>query len=101
MSIQGVSRCNIGAKIVLTKREKICVYYLLRGMTARQIATKIFRSQRTVEDQIAGLKFKFNCRTKSELVGKIWDALLFSRVMMAAFVDEMENESKVLSNGGK
>jgi DNA-binding CsgD family transcriptional regulator len=73
MDKQKVSQCVTRIKIKISDRERICVCYLLRGMSAREIGETIFRSQRTVEDHIANLKRKFNCRTKSELINKLWD----------------------------
>jgi DNA-binding CsgD family transcriptional regulator len=52
----------------LTKRESECLYYLARGKTAQEIADMIFISRRTVEKHIENIKYKFNCKTKSQLI---------------------------------
>lgn len=55
----------------LTKREKECIYYLIRGKTAREISQYLKLSPRTVESHIQNLKHKLNVSTKSELIDKI------------------------------
>lgn len=62
---------NIGFK--LSKRESECLYYLLKGSSAKQIALKLNLSYRTIETYVSHLKDKFNCRTRIELVCKIND----------------------------
>lgn len=51
----------------LTKREKECVKWLLKGLTAIQIGKKIHLSNRTVESYLENIKNKLGCRTKQEL----------------------------------
>lgn len=48
-----------------------CLFYTLIGDTAKQIANRIKRSHRTVEQHIESLKIKFDCRTKSKLIAKM------------------------------
>lgn len=57
-------------KFPLTKRERICLYYLIRGKTAREVAAIMFISKRTVEKHIANMKDKLHCKTISELICK-------------------------------
>ncbi len=77
-----ISRANIKQKILssnigvssdpkLAKREQECVYHLVRGLTAKQIAKELHLSPRTVEFYLERVKNKFNCQSKSELVFKI------------------------------
>lgn len=56
--------------IDLTQRQTQCLYYLIRGKTAKEIGKIINLSPRTIEDHIAGLRYKLNCNTIRELVGK-------------------------------
>ncbi|MFN3234583.1 MAG: LuxR C-terminal-related transcriptional regulator [Gammaproteobacteria bacterium] len=58
-------KLNIGK---LTKREMECFYYILRGYTAKSIATKLNLSVRTVECHLNNVKSKLGCRCKSELI---------------------------------
>lgn len=51
----------------LTKREKEVIHFLLRGHTAKKIGETLGISRRTVENNIARIKEKTNCRTKAEL----------------------------------
>lgn len=52
----------------LSARESECLFYLLRGKTAKGIACILNISRRTVETHIEHLKFKFGCHTKSDLL---------------------------------
>jgi DNA-binding CsgD family transcriptional regulator len=51
-------------------REEQCLYYLCRGITAKQIARILNLSPRTVEFYINNSKKKFNCATTAELVAE-------------------------------
>lgn len=52
----------------LSKRELECLFFLLRGKTAAQIADILFLSKRTVENHLANIKTKLGCNKKSELI---------------------------------
>ena len=54
----------------LSSRESECLFYLLRGNTAKQIARLLSLSPKTVEHYIENMKLKFHCQTKSELISK-------------------------------
>jgi DNA-binding CsgD family transcriptional regulator len=54
--------------IVLSKREKQCMHYLMRGKTAKAIANHLGLSTRTVENYIENIKSKFGVSSKSELI---------------------------------
>lgn len=54
----------------LTSKETECLYYLIRGYTAKMIARVLLISYRTVENHIEQLKIKFKCNTKAELIDK-------------------------------
>jgi len=60
--------------INLNKREVQVLYYLIRGMTSKEIASKIYLHSRTVEYHSDRLKEKFGCMRKSQLIGKAIDA---------------------------
>lgn len=57
--------------IVLTVREIECSYYLIKGLSSREIAVKIFLSPRTVDYYIENVKGKFGCSRRTELVAKL------------------------------
>ncbi|MDX1901474.1 MAG: PAS domain-containing protein [Gammaproteobacteria bacterium] len=54
----------------LTKRQTICIHYLTRGMTIKQIATALNLSPRTVEHYLDAVKIKWSCYTRHELIEK-------------------------------
>lgn len=55
-------------KFLLTNRESECLFYLIRGKSAKSIAKILNISFRTVEVYLENLKIKFNCKTKSDLI---------------------------------
>ena len=57
----------------LSKREIECVYYLTRGMTAKEIGKKISLSNRTVESYLENAKSKLGCNRRSELVDRVME----------------------------
>lgn len=67
----------------LSKRESECLFYLLRGKTAKEIARALTLSHRTVEGYIENIKFKLCCRTKTELIGKAIDQGLLTIIPMS------------------
>ncbi len=54
----------------LSKRQTECLYYLVRGFTAPEIATRLGLSKRTVESHLDETKHKLACNSKSELIAK-------------------------------
>lgn len=64
---------------LLSKREIECIYYLVRGMTARQIGEELDLSHRTVEFYLERVKAKLKCSTKSELIARAIDEKLIDR----------------------
>ncbi|MFN3235260.1 MAG: response regulator transcription factor [Gammaproteobacteria bacterium] len=65
-------------KSIVSKKETEILFYLLRGKTAREIAQKLNRSVRTVEQHAQNIKSKLGCRTKSELIEKAIDEGYFN-----------------------
>lgn len=51
----------------LTKREGECLYYLLRGKTAKEIANLYKIHSKTVETHIATIKLKLGVNTRSQI----------------------------------
>jgi DNA-binding CsgD family transcriptional regulator len=58
------------SEVSLSKRQSECMFFLLRGKTAKDIAKILNLSPRTIEDHIDQIKLKLNCTTKSELLEK-------------------------------
>ena len=61
----------------LTGRQSECLYLVMRGYTAKDIAHRLGLSTRTVEMHIDTLKNKFYCRTKSQLINKVFSLSIF------------------------
>ena len=59
---------NILGHTTLSKREKDCIFYLIRGNTMKEIAQILQLSWRTVESYINNVKFKWRCTNKKEVV---------------------------------
>lgn len=57
-------------RVSLTKKEEVCLFFLIRGKTAKEIAKIRGISYRTIEDQIKSIKEKMNCSSRSELIDK-------------------------------
>lgn len=54
----------------LTTRECECVFLLIRGKTAKEIAGLLSLSSRTVESYLENIKHKMDCRNKAEILMK-------------------------------
>jgi len=54
----------------LSKRETECLFYILRGRTAKETAKALNLSYRTVETHVESIKEKLNSSTKSQLIEK-------------------------------
>ena len=54
--------------IKLSKRQSECMFYLIRGNLAKQIANKLGLSPRTIEYYIELIKAKYKCYSKNELI---------------------------------
>ena len=51
----------------ITPRERTCLMQLIKGKTSKQIA------ERTIESYLNNIKHKLGCKTKSELILKIYE----------------------------
>jgi len=70
LGIQSYTLDNPHNKFKLTKRECECVFLLIRGKTAKEIASLLSLSKRTVESYIENIKNKMNCQNKVEILVK-------------------------------
>lgn len=64
---------NENNNLLLTSRQKDCLYYLAKGMTAKEIAAKLSLSSRTVEHYLEAVKVKLQCSSRSELIDKAFE----------------------------
>lgn len=57
-------------RYTLSKREQECLFYILRGKSAKEIGRILNLTPRTIEHYIENIKYKLNCRTKVDLIIK-------------------------------
>lgn len=60
-------KVNQHTKVPLTDRELDVLYYLLHGLSQKQVAYKLDLSVRTVEDHVDHIKTKLRCGNKNQL----------------------------------
>ncbi len=58
----------------LSPSQEKCLYYLVRGKTAKETAHLLGIHYRTVEEHIERIKNKLGCRTKSDLIEKAFES---------------------------
>jgi DNA-binding NarL/FixJ family response regulator len=58
------------ADIKLSSRQQECLFFLLRGKTAKQIGQQLNLGHRTIESYLETIKSKFNCQTRYELIDR-------------------------------
>jgi len=74
-------------------REEECLYYLLRGLSTKEIGRRINLSYRTVEFYIEGIKNKLNCRKISQLIVKVLEIGYFDNVPLSILTKTAANNS--------
>ncbi len=63
---------------MLSPREAVVLFYVLRGQSSINIASRLCRSSRTIESHIENIKTKMGCHSKFELIEKGIDQGLLS-----------------------
>lgn len=71
-----------GGFINLTKRESQCLSFLLKGLSAKQIARELDISYRTVEIHCDNIRKKTGSSTRMELLSNIENKSTFERVLI-------------------
>lgn len=59
--------------VKISRREAECCLYLLKGLTAKDIAEQMILTPKTVENYIENIKNKIGCSTRSELTQALVD----------------------------
>lgn len=75
-AISGVYTVTSTVNYLLTPREQECLFWLLRGLTAKDIGEKLEISFRTVEIHISNIKNKYSCDSKSALIAYAYEQQL-------------------------
>jgi DNA-binding CsgD family transcriptional regulator len=68
---------SLGGKypsIKFTPREADCMWHLMMGKTIIKVGLVLKLSPRTVEYYVSKMRYKLNCRTKSDLIEKVVDS---------------------------
>lgn len=76
-------------KIKLSPRESECLFFTLRGKTAKQIAKYLNISYRTVEDYLNTLKDKFSSKNKYELIDRAIQAGFLNTIPESIFCTQL------------
>jgi DNA-binding CsgD family transcriptional regulator len=63
-----LNKCN--TKPQLSDRQLDCLYYLVKGMTIKEIAKEMSLSPRTVEHYLEAIKIKLNSHSRVDLFEK-------------------------------
>ncbi len=58
-------------EVYFTQREAQCLYYVLKGLTARAIAKELNLSPRTIEYYVKMMRAKIGAKNKKELIVKM------------------------------
>lgn len=64
-------RTDLAYKLIYI--EKMCLAYVMRGRSAREIGKILNISNKTVESYIASAKKKWECKTRAELFDKAYE----------------------------
>jgi DNA-binding CsgD family transcriptional regulator len=64
----------------LSKKQAECLYFYIRGMTAKEIAEKLYVSRRTVEQHLIAIKRNLRCSTRSQIVEKCHENNFFNTI---------------------
>lgn len=69
----------------LTTRESECLYYFLRGYSAKSIAAILCLSPKTIQSHLEKLKSKLNCHKKDQFIEKAYHEGLFNFIPKSIF----------------
>ncbi len=58
----------------LTEKQAVCMFYLIRGKSYKEISVILNLSLRTIESHIEAIKNRMRCTSKSELIEKAIDS---------------------------
>ncbi len=56
----------------LSPKESICLYYLMRGQTSKEIAKRMSVSPKTIDNYITHINNKFGCVSRTQLIEKAY-----------------------------
>ncbi len=74
--------------IYFTNREAEVMIQLLKGKTISAVAAVLSLSPRTIEFYVKNMKVKLACRTKSELIGRVFASEFVKNIDFLADIDK-------------
>lgn len=69
----------------LSKRESECVYYYIRGYTAKQIAQRLTLSYRSIESYLDNVRNKLGTNNKIDMMLRVIETGCFNKVPMSLY----------------
>lgn len=84
-------------KSPLSSRELECIFYMIRGKSAREIADILCLSKRTIESYITHARIKLDCHNKSSLIEKAFESNLFDFVPETLLLKAFSGLSDIIS----
>jgi DNA-binding CsgD family transcriptional regulator len=75
-------------EIYLTQREAECVFWIIRGLTNKEVADKMQLSSRTIEYYLRNVRTKLNCYSKSHLIRVLQGAPFLSLIQDQVDLEE-------------
>jgi len=73
----------------ISKREAVCLFYLIRGKTAKEIGLILGISKRTAEKHLESIRAKFNCESKSQVISKAIEMGFVNFLPNDTFIDKV------------
>ncbi len=81
------------ARLELTKQEINCLFLLVRGKSAKEIANHLFLSIRTIEKHLEKIRLKLKCNSRSEVIDKAI-SVGFINIIPSDFLIEIWGKTK-------
>ena len=77
-------------EIYLTQREAECVFWVIEGLTNKEVADKMELSSRTIEYYLRNVRVKLNCYSKAHLVKMLKNAPILKLIRQQVMEEELD-----------
>ena len=71
--------------VSLTKKETVCLFFYLRGYTAKAMGALMDKSDRVMQDHISKIKEKLNCSNRAQVIEKCIETGLYNFIPISIF----------------